>query len=71
MPFTSASERLLILMHDVLCHGGDLLSLTDTTSMGNVGLDDVDTPGLKVRSAVETGEQSFSKLSGQRRHCMR
>lgn len=50
------------VVQNSLGHGCDLLGLADTSCMGDIGLDDVDTSRLKVRAAVQTREQSFTEL---------
>lgn len=60
---------------DLLGHGSDLLCLTDTSSMSDIRLNDIDTSSLEIRSAVKTCEQSFSELTSQlsskRPNCVR
>ena len=50
---------------DSLGHGSDLLGLTDTSSMSDIRLNDIDASSLEVRSTVKTCEQTLSELSSQ------
>jgi hypothetical protein len=52
---------------NLLCHSSDLLGLTDTSSMSDVGLDNIDTASFKVGSAVKTCEQPLTKLVSQQK----
>lgn len=45
-----------------LRHIGDPPRLRDPPGVGDVGLDDIDTAGFEVRSAVLTGKQPFTEL---------
>jgi hypothetical protein len=47
---------------NVLGHRRDLLGLADTSGMGDIRLNDIDTSSLKVRSDIQTREQSLAKL---------
>jgi hypothetical protein len=40
------------MLIDLLGHCGDLLGLTDTSSMGDIWLNDIDTSSLKVWSDI-------------------
>jgi hypothetical protein len=53
---------------DVVClgHVGNATSFRDTTSVGDVGLDDVDAASLKVWTNILAGEQALSKLLSAR-----
>lgn len=43
-------------------HDGDFLCLADTSSMGNVGLDDVYAAQFEIWSDVFSGEETFAEL---------
>jgi hypothetical protein len=57
------AARLAMSGADVLGHLGDPASLADSSSMRDIGLDDVNAACLKVRADILTSEEAFTELS--------